>query len=167
MVRESQESGKVLGSINSTFLTLIPKKQKPQSFDEFRPISCCNMIYKIIAKVLALRIKPVLSEIITEEQFGFLNNKKIHDAVSLSQDIVHTIKKEKQRAFSLKLDLSKSYVRVGWTFVRLLLIKIGVALEVVEWIMGCLQSTSFAFLINGSPSNFFRPTRRLRQGCPL
>ena len=54
------------------------------------------MIYKIIAKVLALRLKPVLSEIITEEIFGFLNNRKIHDAVSLAQETIHTIKKEKE-----------------------------------------------------------------------
>ena len=51
------------------------KKLKLQSFDEFKPISFCNMIYKIIAKVLALRLKPVLSEIINEEKFGFLNNR--------------------------------------------------------------------------------------------
>ena len=84
---------------------MITKKQKPQTFDEFRPISCCNMIYKIIAKVLALRLKPVLSDIISEEQFGFLNNRQIHDVVSLAQETIHTIKKDKQKAFSLKLDL--------------------------------------------------------------
>ena len=50
---------------------------------------------------------------------------------------------------------------------RLLLIKIGIAMEVVEWTMGCLESTSFAVIINGSASKFFRPTRGLRQGCPL
>ena len=57
VVRESQESGKVLGIFNATLLTLIPTKQNPTSFDEFRPISCCNMIYKIITKVLALSLK--------------------------------------------------------------------------------------------------------------
>ena len=88
------------------------------------------MIYKIIAKVLALRIKPVLSEIISEEQFGFLNNRKIHDAILLAQETIHTIKKEKKISFTLNLYLSKAYDRVGWT--------IGVALEIVEWIMGCL-----------------------------
>ena len=71
------------------------------------------MIYKIIAKVIALRIKPILSEIISKEQFGFLFNRKIHDAVSLALEAVHTIKKEKQRAFALKLDLCKAYGRVG------------------------------------------------------
>jgi len=167
MVKESQISGKVLGMINSTFLTLIPKKQKAQSFDDFIPISCCNMIYKIIAKVIAFRIKSILSEIISEEQLGFLFNRKIHDAVSLAREAIHTIKKEKQRVFALKLDLSKAYDKVGWIFVRLVLIKIGIYLEVVEWIMDCLQSTSFVILINGSPTNFFRPSRGLRQGCPL
>ena len=87
--------------------------------------------------------------------------------MSLADETVHTIKKEKPRAFALNLDLSKAYDRVGWTFVRLLLIKIGVALEVIEWIMGCLLSTSFLVLINGSPSNFFQPTRGLRHGFPL
>ena len=78
------------------------------------------MIYKIIAKVIALRIKPVLKEIISEEKFGFLYNRKIHDVVSLAQEAVHTIKQNKQISFALKLDLSKSYDRVGWTFVMLL-----------------------------------------------
>ena len=82
--------------------------------------------------------------------------------MSPAHETIHTIKKDKQKAFSLKLDLSKAYDRVSWTFVRLLMIKIGVAPEVVEWTMGCLQSTSFAVIINGSASNFFRPSRELR-----
>ena len=87
--------------------------------------------------------------------------------MSLAQKTIHTTKKDKQKAFSLKLYLSKAYDRVSWTFVRLLMIKIGVALEVVKWIMGCLQSTSFAVIINWSASNFFNPTRGIRQGRPL
>ena len=99
--------------LNSNFLTLIPKKQKAQSFDDYRPISCYKIIYIIISNVIALRIKPILSEIISEEQFGFLYNRQIHDLVSLAQEAVHNIKNEKQTAFALKLDLSKAYDRVG------------------------------------------------------
>ena len=83
------------------------------------------MIYKLIEKVIAQRIKPILSKVITEEQFGFLQNSQILDAVSLAQEALHSIKKEKQKAFSLKLDLSKAYDRVSWTFIRLILIKLG------------------------------------------
>ena len=71
VVQESQRDGKVLGALNSTFLALIPKKQNASSFEEFRPISCCNIIYKIIAKTIDQRLKLILSEIITKEQFGF------------------------------------------------------------------------------------------------
>ena len=55
--------------------------------------------------------------------------------MSFAREEIHRIRKDKQRAFALKLDLSKAYDRVGYIFVRLVLIKIGVALEVVEWIM--------------------------------
>ena len=113
------------------------------------------MIYNIITKVITLQMKPILSEVISAEQYGFLFNRQIHDDVSLAQETIHTIKKEKQKAFAIKLDLSKAYDRVRWIFVRLLLIQIGVSLGVVEWIMGCLQSTSFAVFINGSSSICF------------
>ena len=83
-VKESQRDGKVLGDLNFTLLALIPKKQNPSSFEAFRPISCCNVVYKIIAKVIAQRLKPILSVVITKEQFGFLFNRQIHDVVSLA-----------------------------------------------------------------------------------
>ena len=128
----------MLGALNSKFLSLIRRKQKCSSFEDFRPISCCNVVYKIIAKTIAQRLKPILSEIITKEQFGFLFNCQIHDAVSLSQELIHTIKRCKSKAFALKLDLSKAYDRVNWTFLRLVLIQIGINLEIVNWITGCV-----------------------------
>ena len=66
-VKESQRVRKVLGALNMTFLALIPKKQNPSSFEQFRPISCCNMVYKTIAKIIPQRMKPILSDIITKE----------------------------------------------------------------------------------------------------
>ena len=121
------------------------------------------MVYKLIAKTISLILNPILSKVITQEQFGFLKNRQIHDAVSLSQETIQTIKLSKNTAFSLKLDLSKSFDRVNWTFLRLVMIQIGLDLEIVNWIMGCVQSASFVVLINGSPSNFFRASRGLRK----
>ena len=113
MVQESQRVGMVLGALNSTFLAFIPKKQNPSSFEAFRPISCCNVVYKIIAKVIAQRLKPILSEVITKEKFGIFFDRQIHDAVSLAQEAMHTIKLSKSSNFALKLDLSKAYGRVN------------------------------------------------------
>ena len=95
------------------------------------------MVYKIIAKILVQHLKPILSEIITKEQFGFLFNRQIHDVVSLSQEAIHTIIRSTSKAFALKIDLSKDYDRVSWTFLRLLMIQIGMDSKTVNWIMGC------------------------------
>ena len=103
-MRESQRDGKVLWALSKTFLALIPKKQNSSSFKYFRPNSCCNVVYKKKIKIVQ-RLKPILREIITEEQFGFLFNCQIHDVVSLTQDSIHAIIRSKSKDFALKLDL--------------------------------------------------------------
>jgi hypothetical protein len=71
MVEESRSLGAIAGGLNSMFLTLIPKENNPTSFDDFRPISLCNLFYKIISKIIAKRIKSILSRTLTIEQMGF------------------------------------------------------------------------------------------------
>lgn len=58
----------------ATFIALIPKSDKPETFNNFHPISLCNLVYKIITKVISNRIKPMLSKFLTKEKFGFLDN---------------------------------------------------------------------------------------------
>jgi hypothetical protein len=78
--------------------------------------------------------------------------------VSLAQEALHSIKVQKIPSFVLKIDLSKAYDKVNWTFLRLALIKMGMNLITVNWIMGCIELTSFTIvLINGAPSKFFVP----------
>lgn len=54
VVEESRRKGEVYHPFNATFIALIPKKEVPESFEDFRTISLCNSIYKIIAKVIAI-----------------------------------------------------------------------------------------------------------------
>jgi len=98
----------------------------------------------------------MLIELIREEEFVFLHNKWIHDVVAIAQEVLHSVKKINLKATILKLDLSKEYDQVNWNFLRLVLIQIGMSLKTVNWIMGCIQSTSFYVLIKGDPSNFFK-----------
>jgi hypothetical protein len=67
----------------------------------------------------------------------------------------------------LKLDLSKTYDRVTWLYLKLMIFHVGFNLHVFTWIMGCITSISFSILMNGLTSNFFKPSLILRQGCPL
>jgi len=70
---------KMPGSCNSTFSVQIPKVDFSNKFDDFRPISPCNFLYKIISKLIVVRIKPLLSNAISFEQFGFLKGRLIHE----------------------------------------------------------------------------------------
>jgi hypothetical protein len=76
LVEDSRLRGKVTGALNSTFLTLIPKENNPISFGDYRPITLCNLCYKLISKIIANRIKPILSRTLSGEQLGFLKGRK-------------------------------------------------------------------------------------------
>ena len=65
MAKSFQQKAKVGGSTNSTFLVLIPKEVNPNTFERFGPISLCNSSYKILAKLLANRIKALLGKLIS------------------------------------------------------------------------------------------------------
>lgn len=153
--------------LNHTYVTLIPKVDKPANFDEYRPISLCNLCYKIITKLVANRIKLTLGRHISKEQFAFLQNRQIADAVGVAQECIHSIKDKKMSAFILKLNLQKAYDCVDWDYLRFILIQIGLSVEMVKWIFACYSTASFAVLINGSPSDFFKGNRGLRHGCPI
>jgi len=72
---------KIGGGINSTFLALIPKEANPETFDRFRPISLCNASYKILSKIMANRIKPLLDKLISNAQGGFVKGRDILDNI--------------------------------------------------------------------------------------
>eukprot|EP00253_Pinus_taeda_P029580 PITA_29580 len=167
VVEESRMRGEIYKPFNATFIALIPKKDAPKSFEDFRPISLCNCIYKIIAKVIATRLVPILSRNISMEQFGFLEGRQIHEAIGVAQEVIHSVKQKKKKGVILKIDLSKAYNRINWLYLQLLLTHLGFNYSFINWIMGCISNVSFAVLINGAATPFFKSQRGLRQGCPL
>ena len=123
VVEDSQKLGKIPAVFNTTFIALIPKTDQPKTFDDFRPISLCNYIYKIISKIISTRIKKVLGGYISNEQFGFFPGRQIHDAVGVIQEGMHSIHSKGSKSVVLKIDLSKAYDRVSWTYLHVILSK--------------------------------------------
>ena len=120
-VDDSCRLGKIPVVFNSTLIALIPKSDLPKSFEDFIPISLCNCIYKSIGKVISVRIKKVLCGSISGEQFGFLPGRQIHDAVGVVQEGLHSIHSKHLKSVVLKLDLSKAYDQVSWSYLRVIL----------------------------------------------
>ena len=112
-VDSTRVSGIVPSAVNSTFLVLIPKKDKLGTFVDYSPISLCNILYKFIYKSISVGIKPFLDSGISQEQFGFLKNRQIVEPIGIVQETLHSIKTKNLCAFILKLDLIKSFDRVN------------------------------------------------------
>ena len=101
-------SGSLLKSLNQTFLTLIPKVNFPVDVSHFRPISLCNVIYKIISKILVSRLKPFMDMLITPYQNAFIQGRNITNNILLAHEIFDTLRKKKGRKKgfgALKIDI--------------------------------------------------------------
>ena len=115
IVLDFLNSENMVPDINHTNIVLIPKVKNPEKMSDFRPINLRNVIYKIISKVLANRLKQVLPHVISPTQSVFVLGSLITDNVLVAYETLHTMhcrKKGKKRSLALKLDISKVYDRV-------------------------------------------------------
>eukprot|EP00253_Pinus_taeda_P022290 PITA_22290 len=167
MVEASRMSGHIHSSLSSTFIALIPKKKESATLHDFRPISLCNSLFKIISKIIAERLKPVLNQFISRDQHAFLKDRNIWDAVAMTQECLFSMATNKSEAAIYKIDLKKAFDCVDWGFLCILLAKIGLRSKGIKWVMACVENVHFSVITNGIPSSFFKAERGLRQGCPL
>ncbi|KAG6466890.1 hypothetical protein ZIOFF_075312 [Zingiber officinale] len=152
----------------STTIVLIPKVDSAQRWRDFRPISLCNVSYKIISKLMAQRMASVLGKVISPAQSGFVPGRLISDNILMAQELDHKLNYHIRGGnLILKLDMAKAYDRVQWGVLFRVMVAFGFSEAVIAFIRRCVTSSWFSVLVNGQLSGFFRSQRGLRQGDPI
>jgi len=138
-------NGRLLKQINHTFIALIPKIENPSQTHHFQPISLCSTVYKIIAKILVNRLRPLLSKIISPVQSTFVPGRSIHDNILITHEIMHKFKvlKGKTEWVALKLDMEKAYDRLECDFIEECLKRLGFHGKWIHWVMECIATVSY------------------------
>lgn len=145
------------------------KGRHPRDIKQFRPISLCNVLYKILSKVLVNRLRPVLSSFIGSFQSAFLPGRSTCGNAILLQEMVAMFRQTNyhQKSLVAKINLEKAYDNVSWDFLKESLADMCLPPSFIRCVMSCVRSASFAVLWNGAGTETFTPIKGLRQGDPL
>jgi len=157
-------------TLNKTFIALVPKVKSPNSPMDYRPISLCNVLYKLVSKVITNRLKDILHEVVHENQSAFVPGRLITNNILIAFEHFQFMRKKnkgKRGFMALKLDMSKAYDRIEWVFLQSILLRLGFDEKWVSLVMRCVTTVSYAALVNGQPTEWFKPHRGLRQGDPI
>ncbi|XP_013650079.2 uncharacterized protein LOC106354634 [Brassica napus] len=167
-IQEFFKSGSLLKQWNAANLVLIPKVPNASRPSEFRPISCRNTVYKVIAKLLVSRLKEILSLMVSNSQSAFLPGRLLAENVLLATDLVNGYNTQTiSPRGMLKVDLRKAFDCVRWDFLMASLRALAVPESYISVIAQCLTTASFSVSVNGATGGVFTSSKGIRQGDPL
>ncbi|KAL0293457.1 UNVERIFIED_CONTAM: Retrovirus-related Pol polyprotein from type-1 retrotransposable element R2 [Sesamum radiatum] len=148
--------------------SIIGEELAPSMVSDFRPISCCNVLYKVITKIIVHRLRLVLDSLISSSQNAFVPGRSIGDNILLAGELFTRYNRQGlPMRCALKVDLRKAYDTVEWDFLIVVLHMFGFLSTFISWIEECVTTPMFSVCINGNPHGFFKGARGLRQGDPM
>lgn len=153
--------------VNQAYMLLLRKKKDVATVGDYRPISLIHSFAKLLTKVLACRLAPLMQSSVKPNQSAFIKTRLIHEnykAVQLTAKMLH---RNKILSALLKVDIAKAFDTVNWRFLLTLLGHLGFSRRWLDWISLILSSASTEVILNGSPGARIFHARGLRQGDPL
>jgi len=124
-VSDFHRNGRLLKGINNTFITLIPKKDCPQSLNDYHPISLVGRLYKVLAKLLANRLRGVIGNVISDSQSAIVKGRQILDGILVANEVVDEAKKLNKNLLMFKVDFEKAYDSVDWKYLDSVMCKMS------------------------------------------
>jgi hypothetical protein len=156
-----------LASINTAYITLIPKVNNPETMNEFRPISLVSMPLKFITKLLANRLQKEIIPMLHQNQYGFIKGKTIHDCLGWAFEYLHLCHISKKPIIIMKIDFEQAFDKVEFNAIIAMCKALGIGPRFLSWITNILHSASTSVLLNGFPGKKIFYKRGVRQGDPL
>jgi len=136
--------------LSTAKLILIPKTSSPQTAADFRPISCCNVVYKCISKLLCSRLKSILPDIISHSQSAFIQQRELSYNIMICQDVMRGYhRKHLSPRRMMKVDLHKAFDSIHWDFLRELLTALKFPKIFFTWVLSCMTNMQFIINLNG------------------
>lgn len=168
-VNESIVSGELTPSQKQGVITLLPKPGKDTTqLSNWRPITLLNCDYKILAKALATRLKPYLSNVINVNQSGFMAGRYIGENIRLAIDIIEFLHASRnETGLLLSLDFEKAFDSIDWEFMFLALERKNFGPSFISMVKLLYQGSNSEIVNNGHVSGRIPLGRGIRQGCPL
>ena len=164
----SYDEGELSSSQKQAVITLIEKKDKDKRYiRNWRPILLLNVDLKIASKALALRIKPVLKNVICHNQTAYIKDRYIGESIRLVQDIIEYVDREEEEAILFSTDIEKAFDSVNHNFIFATLEKFGFGPEFIQWVKTLLKNGQICVMNNGKSIGYFNLERGTRQGDPL
>lgn len=154
--------------VNSTVIALLPKVVGAANLSEFWPISLCNTIYKVIAKIIGARLKRLTPHVVQRNQVGFVKGRLLCENVLLASELVSGFNKPGITTRGcLQIDISKAYDNVDWEYMLNVLEAFDLPPIFIQWITACIASPHYSVAFNGELVGFFPGKKGLRQGDPI
>ena len=151
-----------------TCLSLIPKISGASLLTDFRPVSLCNTVYKVISKILASRLKLITELAVQRNQAGFVKGRKLSDNVLLASELVADFNKDGRVSRGcLQVDITKAFDSIEWEFIINILLAFELPPVFIQWIKTCISTPYYSVAINGELAGFFPGQKGLRQGDPI
>lgn len=167
-VQEFFSSRRMLPRFNATIISLIPKVTGADTLKQFRPISLCSTIYKIIARLIKIRLSSIIPDAVQLNQVGFVKGRLLCENVLLASELVSDFDKpDATTRGCLKIDLSKAYDSVHSGLVQNILEALELPPIFREWVKEFVTTTSYSVAVNGELAEFFRAGKGLRQRDPI
>lgn len=152
--------------LNTTYITLLPKKPDALLVKDFRPISLIHILAKLVTKIMA-RLAPLLPNLVPSNQSAFVRGRSIHDNFLFVQQMFKALHSKKEANSLLKLDISKAFDSVSWSLLIEILKHFGFGQKWCDLLCLVLSTSSTQILVNGSPGDVIFHHRSLRQGDQL